>query len=203
MTLTTGSWDPATPAGVAAILADCEAPWRIAGGYAIEFAVGRALRPHDNIDVLMLRRDQWKARAALSGWELWVADPSGTLRPWLPSEWLPEGVHDVWCRRVPDGPWQLQIMLDESEGGQWLSRRNPDVRRPIEALGGVSPGGIPYLAPEIQLYYKAKQPRPKDETDLAAVLPRLDASRRLWLGEAIRRTYGGGQAGLPLVAPSD
>ena len=203
MTTRTGAWEPATPEEVAAILAECEAPFWIAGGYAIEFAVGRAFRAHDDIDVLMLRRDQWKAKTALSGWDLWVADPPGTLRPWPQGEWLPEGIHDVWCRRAPGGPWRLQIMLDGSEGGQWLSRRNPDVRRPIEALGGVSPGGIPYLTPEIQLYYKAKQPRPKDEMDFVAVLPSLDLKQRLWLGDAIRRTYGSGHAWLALLAPPD
>ncbi len=36
----------------------------------------------------------------------------------------------------------------------------------------------PYLAPEIQLFYKAKGLRPKDELDFARTLPTLDQQRR-------------------------
>lgn len=32
-------------------------PWWIAGGFAIELATGRAIRPHDDIDVGLLRSD--------------------------------------------------------------------------------------------------------------------------------------------------
>lgn len=61
---------------------------------------------------------------------------------------------------------------------------------PITTLGRVTANGIPYLAPDVQLFYKAKNPRPKDETDLAAVLPTLTDDRRQWLADAITRTYG-------------
>jgi transposase len=49
-------------------------------------------------------------------------------------------------------------MIDESSDGDWASRRNPGIRRPIAGIGKTSTGGIPYLAPEIQLVYKAKNP---------------------------------------------
>lgn len=81
-------------------------------------------------------------------------------------------------------------MLDESRDGEWVSRRDPRVRRPVRTLGLVSPGGIPYLAPEVQLFYKAQESRPKDEADLDAVLPTLTAGRRRWLVRAITRAYG-------------
>ena len=43
---------------------------------------------------------------------------------------------------------------------------------------------------EVQLFYKAKDPRPKDETDFAAALPVLDPSQRLWLSEGLALVYG-------------
>jgi hypothetical protein len=200
---TSGGFEPATPEEVAAIFAGCGVPWWIAGGYAIEFAVGRPLRAHDDIDVLMLRRYQSQARTVLATWDLWAADPPGTLRPWRPNEWLPGAVHDVWCRPKPDAPWRLQIMFDESDGDVWFSRRNPDVRRPLEVVGRVGPQGIPYIAPEIQFFYKAKEPRPKDESDFQVVVPELDSSQRRWLREAIRRTYGPGHAWLEQLDMAD
>lgn len=186
----TAPWEPATPAEVAALFAGVDAPWWIAGGYAIELAVGRPVRDHSDIDVLLLRRDQLVAQQALAGWEWWAADPPGTLRPWTEGEVLPDDVHDIWCRPGPDRPWRVQLMLDEASGDTWVSRRNPRVQRPVASLGAVTDDGIPYLAPEIQLFYKAKQRRPKDEADFAAALPLLDAVQRAWLTDAITATHG-------------
>ncbi|MFH7595542.1 amino acid transporter [Streptomyces racemochromogenes] len=165
-------------------------PWWIAGGHAVELAAGRAWRPHDDIDVLLLRDDQHVVQEVLAGWEWWAADPPGSLRPWRAGEYLRPGVHDVWCRPAPGGSWRIQVMLDEGRDGQWVSRRDDGVRLPVAEIGAVSPDGIPYLRPEVQLYYKAKEPRPKDEQDFDAVLPLLDPGRRAWLADAITRTLG-------------
>lgn len=51
-------------------------------------------------------------------------------------------------------------------------------------------GGVPHLAPEIQLFFKAKRPRPKDEIDFAAVLPLLTAQQRRWLSDALAYSFG-------------
>jgi hypothetical protein len=49
-------------------------------------------------------------------------------------------------------------MIDESSDGDWVSRRNPRIRRPIAGIGHTSPDGIPYLAPEIQSGMRQRQP---------------------------------------------
>ncbi|GAA4893337.1 nucleotidyltransferase domain-containing protein [Streptomyces coeruleoprunus] len=185
---TLGPWVPERPEDVAEVFAQADFPWWIAGGYAIELAVGHELRPHSDLDVLVLRRDQTLVRGFLADWDLYVADPpgQGKLRPWHPGEVLQPSLHDVWCRRTPKAPWSVQLMLDEAEGTQWVSRRAPAIRRPIDQLGRTSETGIPYLAPEVQLFYKAKATREKDATDFEAVLPLLDAPARAWLADAIR-----------------
>ncbi|MBO0839636.1 MAG: amino acid transporter [Sciscionella sp.] len=165
-------------------------PWWIAGGYAIELAVGRPIREHADIDVLVLRRDHLAVQDVLAGWQWWAADPPGVLRPWRLDEQLPVDVHDVWCRPAADQPWRVQFMVDETSGENWIARRNPDVRRPITSLGDTSDDGIPFLRPEIQLFYKAKGRRPKDEVDFAAALPTLTVEQRNWLANAITRTHG-------------
>jgi Aminoglycoside-2''-adenylyltransferase len=185
-----GPWEPARPAEAAAIFAVMPCPWWIAGGYAIELAAGRPVRAHGDIDVLVLRRDQAHVQQALAGWQWWAADPPGTLRPWQPREHLPAGICDIWCRPGPRTPWRIQVMLDESQGRHWVSRRDPRIRRPITSIGKTSSDGIPYLAPEIQLLYKAANPRPKDETDFTAVLPCLTQAQRHWLRDALTRTHG-------------
>lgn len=175
---------------VAALFAKAAAPWWIAGGHAIELFTG-VRRPHGDIDVLMLHRDQAAVRHVLAGWDCWVADPpgSGTLRPWATGEVLAPHLHDVWCRPVSTDPWRIQVMLDDSDGDEWVSRRSPKVRRPIASIGALSSDGVPYLKPEIQLYYKAKNPRPKDELDVAVTMPLLTPAARTWLAEAIRLAH--------------
>jgi hypothetical protein len=83
-------------------------------------------------------------------------------------------------------------MLDESSGNDWVSRRDERIRRPITGIGLVTSGGIPYLAPEIQLFYKAKNAQPEDETDFAAALTVLTKPQRQWLSDALSLVYGPG-----------
>ena len=118
-----------------------------------------------------------------------MADPPGRLRPWRDGDTLPSRVSDVWCRDH-GGPWRFQLMLDDSEGALWRSRRCAAVTRPIVELGTRDSKGIPFLAPEIQLFYKAKAPRPKDEVDFAAAWPLLHARQKAWLRQAIIAAYG-------------
>jgi hypothetical protein len=177
---------------VAAIFSAFEARWWVAGGYAIELAIGKPIRHHADIDVLVLRLDQLKVQRLLSGWELWAADPPGTLRPWRSGEVLPAEVHDIWCRPRAGESWRLQIMIDDTVGDEWLYRRDHGIRRPIDSIGVLSGDGIPYLASEIQLLYKAKQPRPKDDCDFAAAVTVLTSEQREWLAAAIRTSYPDG-----------
>lgn len=62
--------------------------------------------------------------------------------------------------------------------------------RPVGEIGSRNTSGVPYLQPEIQLFYKAKSRRPRDDVDFAAILPRLDAKQRAWLRAVLTTTHG-------------
>ncbi|KAA1429495.1 amino acid transporter [Nocardioides antri] len=161
--------------------------WWLAGGWALDRHLGRQTREHGDTDVLVLRHEQRALREALADWDVHAADPPGHLRPWAPGEQLPDGVHDVWCRRTPTAPWSLQVMIDDADEGVWRYRRDVRVTRPVGDLDGpASTDAMRVLAPEVQLLQKSKQPRPKDEADFAAVVPVLEPERRTWLAEALR-----------------
>jgi hypothetical protein len=87
-------------------------------------------------------------------------------------------------------PRRIQVMLDEACAGDWVSRRDRRIRRPVASIGSVTADGIPYLAPEIQLLYKARTPRPKDDIDLTVTLPILTQPQRQWLSDALSLAYG-------------
>ena len=74
----------------------------------------------------------------------------------------------------------MQVMLTEVDGDEWFSRRSPLIRGRRDDLIVVY-GGIPCVRAEVQLLYKAKGRRPKDELDFAACLPMLSAGAREWL----------------------
>lgn len=185
-------WAPLPVAAAAALFAGAAFPWWIAGGHAMDRAAGRCLRPHGDIDVLVLRRDRQALRRHLFRWDCHAAMAPGRLIPWPAGEELPATAHDVWCRRDPQGPWELQAMLDESDGPAWRSRRCAAVTLPLDALTVRDGAGVPFLTPEVPLFYKAKAPRPRDELDFAAVAPLLLPAARAWLRHAIATCYGAG-----------
>lgn len=127
------------------------------------------------------------SRDNLAGWDLHCADPPGSFRPWHPGETLEEPIHDVWARERPARPWRLQILLNPGDGETWIYRRDTRVRRRLSELVWRS-SGIPYLIPEVQLLFKSKMPRPKDEEDFSDTLPLLAPGQRSWLREALRLT---------------
>ncbi len=189
-----GPWEPWRPQEVAQFLAPLSAPWWIAGGWAIDLFLGRQTREHDDIDVQILRCDQHEVRALFGAWDVQAAlqpprDESWPFREWRRDETLDAAIHDVWCRPTPTSPWALQFMIADSRDDMWQFRRIPAIERPLATLGGFSAEGIPYLAPEIQLLYKAKGRRPKDEADFARTLPFLDQERRQWLRHTLSATH--------------
>jgi hypothetical protein len=182
-----GRWDALRPADLASAFQNVQQPWWLAGGWSPDCHLGRVTRDHADIDVQILRRDHAEIRAALSAWDMHAVDPPGRLRPWLRGETLPAGVHDVWCRRSPDEPWAFQLMIADTSGDEWVYRRDERVRRPLRELSGpASTAAMRVLAPEVQLLYKSKDLRPKDEQDFETTLPALDAGPRQWLRNALR-----------------
>jgi hypothetical protein len=181
-------WAPLSVEEVVATFANAPFQWCLAGGYAIEQFFGSSIRPHSDIDITVYRDEQLSVQRWLKGWELYAADPSQTLRKWCADEFLPFGSHDIWGHQVESDAWQLQIMLAEVEGDEWFSRRSPMIRGQRMGLMTVY-GGIPCIRVEIQLMYKAKNPRPKDEQDFLACLPRMSAEARDWLREKLMLLY--------------
>lgn len=182
-------WTPFSPDAVRDLLGSaCDPPWWLAGGYALELFAGRSWRRHADVDVLVLRPHQHAIHRWLPGWEVYAADPPGRLRLWEPNDWLPRHVHDVWCRETTKGPWRIQFMIDEADGDHWVSRRDHRITRPLAQLGHTSESQIPYLAPEVQLFYKAQETRPKDEQDFLMVAPLLGDEQRHWLRHALDST---------------
>ena len=193
-----GPWQSWQPEEVTRLFSSLTVPWWIAGGWALDLFLGVQTRVHEDIDILFLRRDQRAIRTLLHGWDVQEAHPELLPGPWPFQEWkqdafLPAAVHDIWCRPHARDPWAwaLQLMVTDASDDQWIFRRTAQIHGPLATLGRVTRDGIPYLAPEIQLLYKAKGLRPKDEADFARTLPALDGQSRQWLAQSLALVHPG------------
>ena len=182
-----GAWDALNPAGLAAFMADYDGEWWVVGGWAIEAFTG-VTRPHDDIDLVIWRRDLPLLQAMVGeSHHIWSAG-SGAIRP-LNADW-PEPHTDagqVWLRNHATAPWFLDCILSEDRGGLWVSRRDPDHVVPLADVTWVAADGIRYMRPEVVLHHKARLDRGKDHADLAVAWPLLDAAEQAWLLDAVRR----------------
>ena len=169
-------------------------PWFIAGGWAIDLFLGRLTRKHEDIDIAILRRDQYHLMRHLSGWEFMKVVPHNghTLEPWRPNEWLDLPIHEVHARRRGTPSDRLEILLDEADDETWSFRRNSAVRRSLSRIGMTTQAGIPILSPEIVLLYKAAEPHDKNQADFENVWGSLEPERRAWLAQALVTCYPSG-----------
>ena len=186
-TVAEGSWRAVHPTDAANLLASSKAPWWIAGGWALDLFRGTPTRPHADLDVGVLRRDVGSLLQSLPTWEVFEARDRRLTR--LAAGCVPLlDVHSLWCRPTAADLWTIELMLDEADGDTWIYRREPGVRRPMSTVVQQTPDGLPYLAPEIQLLYKSKGSRQRDDADFAQVWPLLDADARTWLHDALELT---------------
>jgi len=170
-------------------------PWYVAGGWGIDLFVDRVSREHSDVDLVIARSDQRAAYKQLGDrtWSLIVPHPEGltgqgTIEPW-DGEPLGRSTHQILADDA--GGSRIEFLLSEIDEGVWSSRRDPEVTMPASTMALTSSDGIPYMAPEIILLYKAKHMREWDEADFETALPELYLGQRHWLFHALEQTYPG------------
>jgi hypothetical protein len=179
-------------------------PWWVTGGWAIDLAVGQVTRPHDDVDVVLLERDEHALRHLPDVGLQLVVGPGHQEQPWTADRRMLAGPDSV--RLIsPRLPVSTQVVFAAAVGTTWVYHRGkPTILRPLSEAGRVR-YGIPYLAPEVVLTMKSMSVRDKDEHDFSSALPLLDRDQREWLQDSITRRWHGfrRRAGDPLAAMSD
>lgn len=184
------NWAPLTPREVVERLSDFTGNWCIAGGWGLDLFMGKDTRRHEDIDILIFRKDQSAIQLLLADQELFVEDPPGALRPWWQEETLVPPLYNIWVRANAEAPWSIQLMIQDILGEEWLFRRDHTIRGDLANLIVHSAEGWPILSPEIQLLYKGKSSRAKDQADFDNLLPQLSAGHKKWLCEKLKQAYG-------------
>ncbi|MGW4897840.1 nucleotidyltransferase domain-containing protein [Kitasatospora sp. NPDC004240] len=186
--------DAWTPERVAGRLSGLSAPWCVAGGWAIDLFRGELLpgvrtRPHSDLEIAVPAACFPEVRARFP--ELAV-DVVAQGRLWEDAG--PEVMaltHQTWLRDRASGEFRVDVFREPHDGGVWICRRDPSIRLPYGAVVRRTAGGIPYLAPELTLLFKAKAVRPKDRQDFAGALPLLDGAQRRTLATLLARVHPG------------
>ena len=186
-----GPWEPLDPVEARDLFVGLDVPWWVAGGWAIDLGLGRTTRNHGDIDVEVLRRDQFVVQGYLQdrGWELFLANR--VLTPWISGEPAPAATSDVWCRPEGSPSWTLQLMLNLGDDETWVSKRDTSITLPMDVAVRRSADGVPFLVAEAQLLMKAKNRLPKDDVDFANAAGTLDDEARAWLRAGIERLHPG------------
>lgn len=155
-------------------------------------------REHEDLEIGVFRHDQHALRGRFAEWGQFKSI-SGWV-PWEEGELLELPIHQVLFRPPgsgpPPDPWEpapeeRQFFLNEVEDGVWICRRDRAVTCRVGNLTLRSTSGIPIVAPEIQLLYKAKHKGEKDEHDFRETEPLLDSTRREWLKRALEIVHPG------------
>lgn len=179
------------------LFAEASFPWGVCGGYALELFAGRTIRPHGDIDLCLPESARAEAIAFLleRGWCIHEYRGMGRVKVILtPSD--SEAGRNLMASRGSAAP--VQFFPCEEEG-LFYHRFTPgmedlcflDLLFEREAKGAFPlQDGLPVLAPEIALLYKAENPDAESSRlDFSAVYPLLDAAQTAWLQAALAAKY--------------
>jgi GrpB-like predicted nucleotidyltransferase (UPF0157 family) len=182
---------------VAKIMASYRGEWMISSGWALDEWLGEFSRTHHDIDIVIWRDEQSELKRFLleNGWDAQVVVEEGKYKPWTeidaPLE-LP--ISQVHARKRSGDAHDLRstqfldFLISERTATDWWWRGDPSITLPLENIRLNSSLGIPILAPEISLFFKARAVmREKDELDFGHALPKLEAAGREWLKRSLTR----------------
>jgi len=176
------AWDAWHPRVIADRLAGVEVAWYVAAGWALDLFHGAQTRVHEDTEIAVPATYFHRIASRFTDCRFCVPH-DGELVP-ATDETLKDS-HQTWAWEQASGKWRLDVFREPHDGPTWICRRDEGIRRPYHEIIEFTPDGIPFLAPEIVLLFKAKAARDKDTADFHGVLPKLDRQRRRWLDDAL------------------
>ncbi len=180
------SW---TPSEVVQRLAGTATVWCVAAGWALDLFRGTQTREHGDIEIAIPAATFPEVRKHFSGYAF---DAVSSGRIWENA--TPDvlaATHQTWLRDPATGTYLLDVFREPHDGQIWICRHDETIRLPYSEVIHYSADGIPYLAPELVLLFKAKHARPKDQADFDATVPHMTPAQRATLADLLAHTYPG------------
>lgn len=180
------AWDPWHPSELARRIGSVPAVWYVVGGWALDLWHGQETRAHEDLEFAVLRRDVALFRAALPDLAFCTAH-AGVVTHLKDDVPPPEEVSQLWGHDRHGPCWRVDMMIEPGTPATWIFKRDAAIRLPRHDVLR-SAAGIPYLAPEAVLLFKARHLRAKDRADFRCALPSLGSAARArlagWLDAA-------------------
>ena len=209
--------------------------YAICGGFALDMFVGKELRNHGDVDIVVYNEDKHRILKLLAdgGWlafgrfmeegkpitqqlfykinditdnywdsckNMWVIRPKHLPNVLERIDRLQEEVYTYKPRKwlVQEEIEFIELEFDSRENGTFILQEAPKIIREMEKAI-LYRNNIPYLAPEIVLFYKTdrfshEHPVIKVKTigDFNTIMPLLSDESRKWLAEAVKTAYPDG-----------
>jgi hypothetical protein len=178
-----GDFYPISPVEIKMELDDLSFDWWVCAGWALELYAGSKIREHHDMDIAILRKDQFKLKEQLPQWEFRIA-VNGILHEWGEHE-ISSSQHALWAKKRGQEKWMTEFLLNESTDSNWLFRKNTKIIYPLHKIG-FTVNSIPVLQPIIPLLFKSAHCNKKDNIDFHAVIKTLDLKSKHILRDWIK-----------------
>jgi hypothetical protein len=178
-----------SPSEVAHHLAGLTTPWYVAAGWALDLFRGKQTRQHGDIEIAVPAAKFPEICDRFPGYAF-DAVASGRIWENAGPEAL-AGTHQTWLRDPATGNYLVDVFREPHDGDIWICRRDERIRFPYRQIIHHSSDGVPYLAPELVLLFKAKHARPKDQADFDGAIPHMTPAQRQTLAELLARAQPG------------
>jgi Aminoglycoside-2''-adenylyltransferase len=174
-----------TPDQVTEALDGLAAPWAVAGGWALDLWLGKQTREHEDIEITVPALFFPEVQARLEARGQLFSNVNGEVVALQPGEARgPEGFQ-TWVTDPAAQAWILDIFREPGDAETWIYRRTGELSAPRTWASGRTAAGIPYVAPQVVLLFKAKPMRDKDLADFARIAPMLPPDDRAWLAASL------------------
>ena len=186
-------WSDAwSPSEVARRLAGVTAPWCVAAGWALDLFRGTQTREHGDIEIAVPAARFPEIRERLTGRTGYVFDAVDSGRIWRDA--APEVLdvtYQTWLRDPATDQYLIDVFREPHAGDTWICRRDEAIRFPYGDVIRHTNDGIPYLAPELVLLFKAKHLRAKDQADFDGTVLHMTVHQRARLAGLLERVHLG------------
>ena len=165
------------------VFSDFKEPWFVAGGWAIDLAIGRVTRQHNDIDFCIFRDSLHQFLSYFEEWKIEVSIPGTSQRlacQSIEDATLPR--HELHCDFENIN---IEILLNDRAGENLLFRRDTSIALPLERFTCWTNDNIPFVHPAWLLLFKAKYSKEKDQKDFKEVIKILSKDDLKWLHQAL------------------
>jgi hypothetical protein len=103
----------------------------VVGGWAIDLALGRVTRPHEDLEIAVAEDDFPVMRAHLEARGLRLHQVGdGEVRALDRAEAPDPRTHQAWVLDPQTNFWRLDVMREPGDAATWIFRRDARIRAP-------------------------------------------------------------------------